>query len=445
MLSPVLFSFKHSGDNNEPVPIPAIAQQQGDAQKGYEYLTTGDFLKSGLPYGVFVTTNGKNNNNLLNRAGKNATLGHGYNIVEKNGVEMVIPTCLQCHADVFDGKLVIGLGNTSLDFSKTSKVDVKTRINVLKTMAPKQYQAAAPFLTAFAASYPLLETEVRGVNPADRLAAVLAAHRDPMTLQWSDEPLLDIPGEVVPTDVPAWWLLKKKNAMFYTGFGRGDFSRFLMLSNLLTVADTAEAREVGGHFSDVLAYIQSLQPPAFPGELNEKLVRKGKFIFNENCSGCHGTYDDGGSYPNLLIPAALVQTDSLLCNSIVRHKNFIDWFNNSWFVQGENPAQLVPFNGYIAPPLDGIWITAPYLHNGSVPSLEALLNSKLRPTYWTRDFDNPQYDYDAVGWQYITADRPEKKKYYNTRLPGYGNHGHYFGDALSNEERKAVIEYLKTL
>jgi hypothetical protein len=59
----------------------------------------------------------------------------------------------------------------------------------------------------------------------------------------------------------------------------------------------------------------------------------------------------------------------------------IEWFNKSWFTSGENAARLVPYKGYIAPPLDGIWITAPYLHNGSVPALEAVLNSKLRPAY----------------------------------------------------------------
>ena len=99
----------------------------------------------------------------------------------------------------------------------------------------------------------------------------------------------------------------------------------------------------------------------------------------------------------------------------------------------------------MAPPLDGIWITAPYLHNGSVPTLDALLNSKSRPKYWTRDFDKPVYDYELIGWKYREETRPSGSATYNTELPGYGNYGHYFGDALSEADRKAVIEYLKTL
>lgn len=445
VLLPFILAFSNSTGENEPVIIPATAQRSGDASEGYAYLSTGDFLKSGLPYNVFTMVNGKGNDNHLAREGKNATVGHGYNVITNNGVEMVVPTCLQCHAEVFEGKLVMGLGNTSLDFSNTKKADFKGRINMLKTMAPRQYAAAAPFLTAFSTTFPYLETEVRGVNTADRLAAVLAAHRNPQTLAWSDTPALVIPEEVIPTDVPAWWLMSKKNAMFYTGFGRGDFSKFLMLSNLLTVADTAEAREVSSHFSDVLAYIKSLKPPVYPQQVNDKQAKQGKNIFNENCSGCHGTYGSNGKYPNWLIPASSVQTDSALCNSIMKNKQFISWFNNSWFVQGDDPAQLVPYNGYIAPPLDGVWITAPYLHNGSVPTIEALLNSKLRPTYWSRDFKNPVYDYKALGWQYTRHEQPDSKKTYNTTLSGYGNHGHTFGDHLTHEERSAVIEYLKTL
>jgi hypothetical protein len=105
-----------------------------------------------------------------------------------------------------------------------------------------------------------LYTETRGVNTADRLAAVLAAHRDPVTFKWNPEPQIKIPEQVIPSDVPAWWLLKKKNGMFYTAFGAATFGRFLMASNLLTVNDT-ESAEVDTHMPDVLAYINSLEAP----------------------------------------------------------------------------------------------------------------------------------------------------------------------------------------
>src|SRR5256885_8025425 len=55
-----------------------------------------------------------------------------------------------------------------------------------------------------------------------------------------------------------------------------------------------------------------------------------------------------------------------------------------------------PQPGYIAPPLDGIWATAPFFHNGSVPTLEGVLDSTKRPAKWTRSFVSTDYDQAAV-------------------------------------------------
>jgi mono/diheme cytochrome c family protein len=202
---------------------------------------------------------------------------------------------------------------------------------------------------------------------------------------------------------------------------------------------------VDSHFNDVLAYINSIMPPKYPKPINEKLAMEGKNIFEATCSTCHGKYGPGGTYPNLLIPADIIKTDSLLYTANYSNPQFIEWFNKSWFTTGDHPAKLVPYRGYIAPPLDGIWVTAPYMHNGSVPNLEAMLNSKIRPTYWKRSFANPSYNYDIPGWNFEAKDLRGDSETYNTTLKGYGNYGHYFGDKLSDRERKAVIEYLKTL
>ena len=443
----LLAAFNKDAVNDNPVFIPPSEQRSGDAARGYEYLTTGDFLKSGMPYDFFLFAAGESKDNLLGRTGKNANVEHGYNVVmNKDSMDIVIPTCLQCHSDKLEDKLIVGLGNSSANFTSAAGQNGKLKaLNMWQLTAPKKYKAAAPFIRSLLAINSAIETEVRGVNSADKLAAALVAHRDPQTLVWSDKALIKIPEQTIPTDVPAWWLLKKKNAMFYTGFGRGDFSKFLMMSNLLTVSDTAEASEVSSHFGDVLAYIRSIQPPPYPKAINKELALKGKEVFSNNCQSCHGSYGEGGVYPNLLVPGSRIRTDSMLYLANQQEKQFIDWFNKSWFSQGANPARLAPSDGYVAPPLDGVWATAPYLHNGSVPTIEALLSSKLRPAYWTRSFSSTDYDYEHLGWKYESKEKADGKKYYNTLLPGYGNFGHYFGDGLSDKDRKAVIEYLKTL
>ncbi|MBS1654828.1 MAG: c-type cytochrome [Bacteroidetes bacterium] len=443
------FSFSFKFINEEPEPIPASKQRSGNAEAGYNYITTGDYVKSGVPLNMYNLALGKNKDNLLHRDSLNAGVRYDFNVVNAdNGEKIVVPNCLQCHAEVFNGQLMIGLGNSTGDFTKDQKLNSKTLEKVVLTylkLNKKKYEAAKEFVTVGQAIGDQLFTDVAGVNPADRLAALLIAHRDPNTLQWNDKASVDLPSEVIPSDVPAWWLLKKKNAMFYNGFGRGDFGRFLMGSSLLTITDTVHANDVDKHMNDVLAYINSIDPPKFPEPVNESLAAQGKILFENNCSSCHGTYGENGSYPNLLIPESIIGTDSMLNKSNYQYSDMVTWFNNSWFSKGDHPAKLVPYNGYIAPPLDGVWITAPYFHNGSVPTIEAVLNSKLRPAYWTRNFNATEYDYENLGWKYTSLNQPGNKYVYNTTLPGYGNYGHTFGDHLTDEERKAVIEYLKTL
>ena len=89
-----------------------------------------------------------------------------------------------------------------------------------------------------------------------------------------------------------------------------------------------------------------------------------------------------------------------------------------------------------------------------MPTLEGVLNSKTRPKVFTRSFHTGEVDYDQVrvGWKVrevsppdVKALSPERRKVYDTTQPGRGNGGHFYGDELSEAERRAVIEYLKTL
>jgi cytochrome c2 len=443
----VTITENYSGDETEF--INPSKQRSGDAAKGFTYLITGDYLKSGIPYSLFFMRSPKDTNNFLQRTGNNKDIPYSFTAVKApNGELVVAPNCLQCHGQIFEGKLIVGLGNSLTDYTINREGTALFAEKFLKKLTgenAKKYEAAKNFIRSIKAVSPSLITGTKGVNLADALAALLVSHRNPQTLEWSDTNLLSPLTEIIPTDVPAWWLLKKKNAMFYNGFGRGDFGRFLMASNLLTVTDTAEAKEVDSHFNDVLAFINSIQAPKFPKPIDESMAAQGKNIFSVTCKKCHGTYGEGSMYPNLLVSEKVIQTDSALYTSNYSNPQFVNWFNQSWFTTGDHPAKLVPYRGYIAPPLDGIWITAPYLHNGSVPDLETLLNSKKRPKYWQRNFTTPSYNYDIPGYNYETKDAPGGNEVYNTTIKGFSNEGHYFGDKLSEKERRSVIEYLKTL
>jgi len=420
-------------------------QRVGDAEKGRTYLLEGGYVDSGIPLELFnmFFAGGLDE---LNRGGINEGVPHEYNaFINDEDVGIVSPNCLQCHAGYIDGQFILGLGNSDANFTQnTAAVTGLLDAAVISNygMDSPEYRGYERFATAIKATGDKIITEVVGANSADKIAAVLAAHRNRDDLSWVDEPMLDIPEEVVPTDVPAWWLLKKKSAMFYTAVGRGDFARISMASSVLTMKDSMTAREIDNNFVDVIAYIKSLEPPQYTGAVDNAKAAEGETLFNQNCSGCHGTYGDTPTYPNLLVDVSFVKTDPSLLDANFGYGGFVDWYNSSWFDQEPNAAQLVPGNGYVAPPLDGIWATAPYLHNGSVPTIEALLNSEIRPVFWKK---TGNYDHVSLGHGFQVEPSKTDSHTYDTNLVGYGNMGHTFGDRLTQVERMQIIEYLKTI
>lgn len=107
----------------------------------------------------------------------------------------------------------------------------------------------------------------------------------------------------------------------------------------------------------------------------------------------------------------------------------------------ELQATLGALSCYRAAPLAGVWSTPPYLHNASVPSLYELL---LPPEKRAKSFylGNPEFDPVKVGYR----TEPFERGYnFDTTRPGYSNRGHTYGTSLGDEDRWALVEYLKTL
>jgi mono/diheme cytochrome c family protein len=95
---------------------------------------------------------------------------------------------------------------------------------------------------------------------------------------------------------------------------------------------------------------------------------------------------------------------------------------------------------YKARPLNGIWASAPYLHNGSVPSLHALL---LPPASRPVRFSVGRWEYDPKHVGYVSDG--QVPFVVDTTVSGNLNSGHTYGTGLSEEDRWALVEYLKTL
>lgn len=441
-------------------PIPADEQRAGDPQKGYDALVNNGYVSCGVPYTAFSQVFGPAPSELQlpGRNELNADLAYSFTrFTTSSGVDVVSANCLQCHAGFIKGQLVVGLGDTQADYTYNNEGGQAGLAQALLS-EQKEKDELAKFVERLQAIGPYTETLTVGVNPADNLAAVLFAHRDRETLAWSEEPYMALPPEmVVPVDVPPWWRMAKKNAMFYVAAGRGDHARIEMTASTLCTDSVEEAQKIDAYFPDIAAFIASIEPPKFTGPIDAALAEQGQAVFESTCSKCHGTYGEDGAYPNLLIAIDDIGTDPAMVTGLTQFADiYVDWFNGSFY--GEI-ARLEPQQGYVAPPLDGIWATAPYLHNGSVPTIEALLDSSKRPRYWSRKYDasgvydDGDYDDAALGWnvtvlEHGRADEPDLQKkihLYDTTLAGYTNTGHVFGDALSGEDRRAVIEYLKTL
>ena len=99
--------------------------------------------------------------------------------------------------------------------------------------------------------------------------------------------------------------------------------------------------------------------------------------------------------------------------------------------------------GYANAPLDGVWLRAPYLHNGSVPDLRALLFPAERPVTFYRAYD--VYDWTRGGFVSQGAEAEREGVKFDTTLRGNGNRGHVYGVDLPESAKLALLEYLKTL
>jgi mono/diheme cytochrome c family protein/cytochrome c553 len=343
-------------------------------------------------------------------------------------------TCLACHQGKVAGRVVPGLPN-SLFALQTLVDDVRsTKIRMHKPLVRMDFASAL---------FPLGTSN--GTTNAVIFGMALMASRDP---QLNLTPRL--PPKLVhhDHDAPAWWNFKKKTHLYSDGFVAKSH-RPLMQFMLIPENGPEKFREWEDDFREIYAWLESLEAPAYPFDIDRALADRGAAIFNNNCAECHGRYGPGGSYPNKIVSIEEVDTDPVRLTALsAEHRTA---YGASWFGEFGKSDLISDPGGYVAPPLDGIWASAPYFHNGSVPTLWHVLHPSERPAVWLREEDG--YDRQKVGLAVtsLTA-MPEtvktgaqRRRYYQTSAIGKSAQGHTFPDALDEDEKRAVLEYLKTL
>ena len=214
-------------------------------------------------------------------------------------------------------------------------------------------------------------------------------------------------------------------------------------------------------------WLLDLKAPRYPYSIDQTKANQGAQVYAGYCAGCHGANGQEfspkkklkeqeclapgeseeiyGPEVGKLTPIAEIGTD----------RRRLDSFSYLLAVNMGTPYAGYPSRfchyrktfGYANLPLDGLWLRAPYLHNGSVPTLRDLLEpAAKRPKVFYRGDD--LYDPVNVGFVSNVADENGKKFFrYDTAVLGNANAGHegkYFGTELSSEDKSALVEFLKT-
>lgn len=195
----------------------------------------------------------------------------------------------------------------------------------------------------------------------------------------------------------------------------------------------------------VADWLLDLPAPAYPYAVDAELAAQGQPIFENTCAQCHAF---GGAQVGQVTPLAEIGTDTGRFDSYTYEfaSNQYTLFNGVTY-KGEDQRfqHFRKTDGYANHPLDGVWLRAPYLHNGSVPTLMDLLEKPAdRPETFYRG--NDVFDPEKVGFvaDVAAADRRSFFKY-DTSEPGNGKEGHLYGTDLAHKDKVALVEYLKTL
>lgn len=355
----------------------------------------------------------------------------------EDGQGNLVTNCFACHGGKVAGVTIPGAGNTHLDLTTLSTDLAKLRA-LERGRDPAQVKdVVGPFQT------PL--NFHRGVTNAVIFAPVFAGLRDPeLGRQFTQNPEMLLHHDMNP---PPWWNFKKKERIYADAFAPKT-PRQLMPFAMSPLFSDEKFRSFEPNFVHIYQYIEELEAPTYPFAIDSELALRGKELFEQTCSECHGTYGPDGEFPNVVVPIDVVGTDSRRFHAIYKERR--EAANKGWLqYYGEHPVD-VESTGYLAQPLDGIWASAPYFHNASVPTLWDVLNPSQRPTVWKRTEDG--YDQQKVGLEVEVVDSvPEnlssrqRRMYYDTTHVGNSAEGHTFPDVLDDDEKRAVLEYLKTL
>ncbi len=252
--------------------------------------------------------------------------------------------------------------------------------------------------------------------------------------------LLGLPmDETVGTaDLPSLWNQRARQGLWLHWDGNNDTVEERNKSAAIGAGATPKSLDLPS-MARIAEWTLQLRPPAFPAARIDRMrALEGAAVYEASCASCHSF---GGDRVGHVTPIDEIGTDR------ERLDSFTPALAEAMNTIGRGrPWQFSRFrktDGYANMPLDGIWLRAPYLHNGSVPDLRGLLFPEERPRVFYRGYD--VYDWDRVGFESSSAGAASQGVRFDTTLRGNGNAGHLYGSDLPDAQKLALLEYLKTL
>ena len=361
--------------------------------------------------------------------------------------------CFACHGGNLFGATYPGAPNTTYALESLTEKVRKAKLKLRKPMAHMDVGSLV---------MPLGTTN--GSSNAVMFGIALMNYRDKDLNIHTNR----LPAAMTHHDMeaPPWWHFYRKHHIYIDGFAEKGH-KGLMQFMLVRQNGPEKFRKWESDFRDVFAFLSELRPPKYPMPIDQEKALQGQAIFNEHCARCHGTYVNksvmatdtivaaakhgdfyGDDYPEILVDIDDVGTDRVRLDSLTpQHRRS---YGESWFANYGKQETIAEVDGYVAPPLDGIWASAPYLHNGSVPTLWHLLHPEERPKVWRRialALDEKSIGLVVEELDDVPNGLPpsDRRWYFDTRKPGKSASGHDYPNQLSETEKELLLEYLKSI
>ncbi len=406
-------------------------------------------------------------------------------------------SCAACHSANLFGKRVLGMTNR---FPRANRFFYRSKRMIQKvppwafrfvmgtTAGEKRLYAQARENSQFVDAR---EPMALGLDTSLSHTALSLARRAPDDIATKDpyyarhpddEPLAKFPSDSKPS---VWWNLKYKNRWLsdgsvvsgnpiYTNLLWNEIGRGTDLVKLEEWLDTNP--EV---IRSLTTAVFASEPPRFSdffpmSSHHVERAKRGEKLFLQSCAKCHGVYEKAWSSPSeeARSPEALSETIRV---SYHESTPVIDVGTDPLRFQAMeslakrlNPLAISirknilirPQEGYVPPPLVGIWARWPYFHNNSAPNLCAVLTQgEERPKkYFAGEAEDPETDFDRHCNGYpLGSKTPEKWKrnkeaLFNSEIPGLSRLGHDEGIFLQQgkeiflpEQKLDLIAFLQTL